>query len=101
MLVLPLERWPQIDPEWGNIYQGADWCAARVQRLEEAVEKSGAKLILITPPYYDAQKHPDKKFYNEVLDRFYTGQAAEEARRAASLRPAGSTSIHTPLRAAL
>ena len=31
--VLPLERWPQIDPEWGNIYQGADWCAARVQRL--------------------------------------------------------------------
>jgi tetratricopeptide (TPR) repeat protein len=31
--VLPLDRWPQIDPEWGNIYQGADWCAARVERL--------------------------------------------------------------------
>ena len=31
--VLPLERWPQIDPEWGNIYRGADWCAARVERL--------------------------------------------------------------------
>jgi tetratricopeptide (TPR) repeat protein len=30
---LPLDRWPQIDPEWGNIYQGADWCAARVERL--------------------------------------------------------------------
>ena len=30
---LPLERWPQIDPEWGNIYRGADWCAARVQRI--------------------------------------------------------------------
>jgi tetratricopeptide (TPR) repeat protein len=31
--VVPLERWPQIDPEWGNIYRGADWCAARVERL--------------------------------------------------------------------
>src|SRR5690606_15289487 len=31
--VLPIERWPQIDPEWGNIYRGADWCTARVERL--------------------------------------------------------------------
>ena len=30
---LPLDRWSQIDPEWGNIYQGADWCAARVERI--------------------------------------------------------------------
>ena len=30
---LPLDRWPQVDPEWGNIYQGADWCAARVERI--------------------------------------------------------------------
>lgn len=29
----PLDRWPQIDPEWGNIVRGADWCAARVERL--------------------------------------------------------------------
>jgi tetratricopeptide (TPR) repeat protein len=30
---LPLERWPEIDPEWGNIYVGADWCAARLERM--------------------------------------------------------------------
>jgi tetratricopeptide (TPR) repeat protein len=30
---LPLERWPQLDPEWGNMYKGADWCAARLERL--------------------------------------------------------------------
>jgi tetratricopeptide (TPR) repeat protein len=31
--VLPLERWPELDPEWGNMYKGADWCAARLERL--------------------------------------------------------------------
>lgn len=30
---LPLERWPQIDVEWGNIYVGADWCTERVERI--------------------------------------------------------------------
>ncbi|HXF63103.1 MAG TPA: tetratricopeptide repeat protein, partial [Caldilineaceae bacterium] len=30
---LPLERWPQIDPDWGNIVKGADWCAARLERI--------------------------------------------------------------------
>jgi tetratricopeptide (TPR) repeat protein len=30
---MPIERWPQVDVEWGNIYKGADWCAARMQRL--------------------------------------------------------------------
>ncbi|MEM7134687.1 MAG: tetratricopeptide repeat protein [Chloroflexota bacterium] len=29
----PLERWPEIDIEWGNIYSGADWCEARLRRL--------------------------------------------------------------------
>ncbi len=29
----PLEQWPQIDVEWGNLYKGADWCAGRIQRL--------------------------------------------------------------------
>ena len=28
-----LERWPSLDAEWGNLYKGADWCAARVERL--------------------------------------------------------------------
>lgn len=31
--VLPLERWPELDPEWGNMYKGADWCAERMERL--------------------------------------------------------------------
>ncbi len=30
---LPLQRWVEIDPEWGNIHLGADWFAARVERL--------------------------------------------------------------------
>lgn len=30
---LPIERWPEIDVEWGNIYRGADWCAERVERM--------------------------------------------------------------------
>jgi hypothetical protein len=47
---LPIERWPQIDPEWGNIYRGADWCAARVERLWQrpAIE-------LIADPKADTQ----------------------------------------------
>jgi tetratricopeptide (TPR) repeat protein len=30
---MPVERWPQLDPEWGNMYKGADWAAARLERL--------------------------------------------------------------------
>lgn len=30
---LPLQRWPEVDTEWGNIQRGADWCARRVQAL--------------------------------------------------------------------
>lgn len=30
---VPIERWPEIDVEWGNIYRGADWCAERIERL--------------------------------------------------------------------
>lgn len=30
---LPLDRWPEVDVEWGNLYKGADWCAARMDRL--------------------------------------------------------------------
>lgn len=33
---LPLERWTQVDADWGNIYRGLDWCAARIQRLLDA-----------------------------------------------------------------
>ena len=30
---LPQNEWPEIDIEWGNIYQGMDWCTQRMQRL--------------------------------------------------------------------
>ncbi|MEZ4710913.1 MAG: tetratricopeptide repeat protein [Caldilineaceae bacterium] len=43
--LLPLERWPEVDVEWGNIYEGADWCAGRVQRLWER-----APLEIISEP---------------------------------------------------
>jgi tetratricopeptide (TPR) repeat protein len=47
---LPLDRWPQIDPEWGNISRGADWCAARVERLWQ---RSPGELL--EDPQVDAQ----------------------------------------------
>lgn len=30
---LPLDRWPEVDVEWGNIYQAADWITGRMARL--------------------------------------------------------------------
>lgn len=30
---VPIDRWHEVDVEWGNIYRGADWCAQRTQRL--------------------------------------------------------------------
>ncbi|MBX3015182.1 MAG: tetratricopeptide repeat protein [Caldilineaceae bacterium] len=30
---MPLERWREVDTEWGNIYRGADWCLQRILRL--------------------------------------------------------------------
>ena len=30
---LPLERWAEVDVEWGNIFKGADWCQQRVERI--------------------------------------------------------------------
>ncbi|MBK8050729.1 MAG: tetratricopeptide repeat protein [Anaerolineales bacterium] len=32
---LPLERWSEVDMDWGNIYVGADWCARRAERIWE------------------------------------------------------------------
>ncbi len=39
-------------------------------RLKAAVEKAGATLIVITPPFYDALKHPNKQFYDGVLTKY-------------------------------
>ncbi len=32
---VPIDRWHEVDVEWGNIYQGADWCTQRTNRLWE------------------------------------------------------------------
>jgi tetratricopeptide (TPR) repeat protein len=32
-VTLPIERWREVDNEWGNIYRGADWCRQRIRRL--------------------------------------------------------------------
>lgn len=32
-LTLPLERWSEVDVEWGNIFKAADWCQQRVERI--------------------------------------------------------------------
>ncbi len=47
---LSLDRWSMIDPEWGNIYEGADWCAARVERLWQR-----SPMELIADPQVDSQ----------------------------------------------
>lgn len=39
-------------------------------RLKAAVEKTGAKFIAITPPFYDAQKNRGKEFYDDVLGKY-------------------------------
>lgn len=51
--VLPLERWPELDPEWGNMYKGADWCAARLERLWQR-----PLLEVITDPAVDSAGLP-------------------------------------------
>jgi lysophospholipase L1-like esterase len=58
-----------------GIYQPLD--EARFERyrsgmsaLKAAVEKAGAKFIVVTPPIYDDQRAPLKFAYNDVLDRY-------------------------------
>lgn len=41
-----------------------------IRRLKAVVEKAGAKLVLITPPFYDDQRAPKGFSYNAVLDRY-------------------------------
>ena len=31
--MLPLQRWREVDPDWGNIFAGADWCSKRIARI--------------------------------------------------------------------
>jgi len=32
-VTMPLERWREVDSDWGNIYRGADWCQQHIRRL--------------------------------------------------------------------
>ncbi len=41
-----------------------------IKRLKQAVEEQGARLVVITPPFYDDQRAPKSFSYNEVLDRY-------------------------------
>lgn len=41
-----------------------------ITKLKEQVEAADAKLVLITPPFYDDQRAKRKFSYNEVLDRY-------------------------------
>lgn len=41
-----------------------------IRNLKAAVEKAGAKLVLVTPPFYDDQRAPLPFSYNGVLDRY-------------------------------
>jgi lysophospholipase L1-like esterase len=41
-----------------------------MERLKARLEKGNAKLIVITPPYYDDQRSPKPFSYNAVLDRY-------------------------------
>lgn len=38
--------------------------------LKASVEKSGAKFIVVTPPFYDDMRSPKAFSYNEVLDKY-------------------------------
>ncbi|MCA9246900.1 MAG: SGNH/GDSL hydrolase family protein [Planctomycetales bacterium] len=41
------------------------------QRLKDEVEAAGAKLVAVTPPFYDDQRRPLRGFsYNDVLGRY-------------------------------
>lgn len=54
-VAMPIERWREIDTEWGNIYRGADWCQQRIRRLwgQEplaVLESESAKGLKLTLP---------------------------------------------------
>lgn len=54
-VAMPIERWREIDTEWGNIYRGADWCQQRIRRLWNQeplalLESESAKAQKLTLP---------------------------------------------------
>ena len=54
----------EFDEErFGQYQEGIRW-------LKRKVEDTGARLILLTPPHYDAVRKPKKGFYTEVLETY-------------------------------
>ena len=56
---LPIQRWQEIDPFWGNVHWGADWATDRVERIfghsvqemvEEKLEIQGLREMPINFP---------------------------------------------------
>lgn len=43
---------------------------AGMKQLKAAVEKGGARFVVMTPPFYDDQRSPRPFSYNAVLDRY-------------------------------
>lgn len=42
-----------------------------IEELKSAVEATGAKFVIVTPPFYDDARFPNSGFsYNDVLDRY-------------------------------
>lgn len=41
-----------------------------ILKLKDKAEKAGAKIIFITPPYYDSQVNKEKAYYTEVLAKY-------------------------------
>ncbi len=77
-LSFPLERWPEVDVEWGNIYRGADWCYQRVRRLWgqdplallKERQFSEATLTLPTPTaQQDDQTGYSHQSYDQIVEQ--------------------------------
>ncbi len=56
---IPLQRWNELDPEWGNTHLGADWLSTRIERIwrqpaialvREPLEKTGLPEVVMDSP---------------------------------------------------
>ena len=71
-LALPLERWGEVDAEWGNIHRGADWCYQRVRRLwdQEPLALLHARQFdqtTLTPPNATDEVYADLRLARDYL----------------------------------
>ncbi|HQY93750.1 tetratricopeptide repeat protein [Caldilinea sp.] len=52
--MLPLQRWSEVDLDWGNIFAGADWCSNRLTRIfqrepEAMLSDDAAEITKLAP----------------------------------------------------